>query len=421
MGFDLKNGKITLIVVGLLIWGAIIWSFSVNGYLRTWSIWKIPAETPQFLDFRLIPGSAETYRSGIDPAISNPHDPLGRLFNYPRIWYLLFNTGISQDDTVWICTVLLILFFLIVFAFPEELHGRDAVLLLVIVFSPACILLYERGNVDLIFFILTGLMILTFSRWPAVAIGILSLASFFKFFPFFGIAGFLQENKKRSYALFSASTTIFLLYLVFNIESMKASWNLTWRDIYLSYGVSIIFDLFHGYVRYYLLQVIPKSQIQIVLMIVPYLTAFLLLAGMFYLALRQKFSFPIFSERNLISFRVGAAIYVGTFLLGNNWNYRLAFLIFVIPQFSQWLFSSPAKQRWVYWGIFAMIFFSCWDILFSHFFLQIFPEDYIFQFTIFDEIMNWGVFAGLAFLLFASAPNWFRSFSWNPFSQEKST
>ena len=419
MGFDLKNGKITLIVVGLLIWGAIIWSFSVNGYLQTWALWQIPAETPQFLDFRLIPGSAETFRSGIDPAISNPNDPLGRLFNYPRIWYLLFNTGISQDDTVWICTVLLVLFFLIVFAFPEKLHVRDAILLLVIVFSPACILLYERGNVDLIFFILAGLMILTLSRWPAVAIGIFSLASFFKFFPFFGIAGLLQENKKRFYVLSSIATTIFLLYLVFNFESMKASWLLTWRDIYLSYGVYIIFDLLHVYLRYYLLQVFPESQIQSVLGIVPHLTAFLLLAGMFFLATRQKASFQTSSERNLIAFRVGAAIYVGTFLLGNNWNYRLAFLIFVIPQFSLWLFASPPKQRWVYWGIFTMIFVSCWDMFISNYFLHIFPGDYRFQLTIFDEVMNWGVFVGLAFLLFASAPAWFRSLSWNPFSREK--
>jgi hypothetical protein len=72
----------------------------------------------------------------------------------------------------------------------------------------------------------------------------------------------------------------------------------------------------------------------------------------------------------------------------------------------------------VYWGIFAVILISCWDMLIGHFFLQIFPEDYIFQFTIFDEIMNWGMFAGLAFLLFASAPAWFRSLSWNPFSQK---
>ena len=418
MNFNLKNGKIILIVAGLLIWGAIILSLFVNGYFETWSLWQIPAQKPPFLDFRLIPGSAETLRSGMDPSIYNPNDPAGRLFNYPKIWYLLFNTGISQDDTIWICTVLLVLFFLIVFVFPEKLQVRDALLLLLIAFSPACMLLYERGNVDLIFFILVGLMILTLSRWPAVAIGILSIASFFKLFPFFAIAGFFQDNKKRFYVLFSTTTLIFLLYLVFNIESLKASWQLTERRTYFSYGVYIIFDLFQPYVRYYLLQIIPESQVQSVLGALPYLTAFLVLAVMFFLAVKQKIIFPTFSERNLTAFRVGASIYVGTFLLGHNWNYRLAFLIFAIPQLSQWLFASSGKQRWMYWGMFTLIFASCWDTLIRYFFLQVFPGDYGFQISIFDEIMNWGMFAGFAFLLFASAPAWFRSFSWNPFSQE---
>ncbi len=418
--FDLKNGKTVLIGAVLLIWSAVILSFFVNGYLETWAVWQFPPKMPPFLDFRLIPGSAETFRSGIDPSIYNPNDPAGRVFNYPKIWYLLFNTGISQDDTVWMSIVLLVLFFLVVFTFPEKLRVRDSLLLLVIVFSPASMLLYERGNVDLIFFILIGLMILTLSRWPAVAIGILSIASFFKLFPFFAVAGLLQENKKKFYVLCTASLMIFLLYLVFSIESLKASWQLTERGNYFSYGVYIIFDLLRSYMRYYLLRVVPETQIQTVLGIVPHLSAFLALAGVFFLALRQKISFPTFSERNLVAFRAGASIYVGTFLLGNNWNYRLAFLIFAIPQLSQWLFASPAKQRWLYWGMFAVICVSCWDAIIRYFFLQLFLGDYVFQLSIFDELMNWGMFAGFAFLLFASAPAWFRSLAWNPFSQELS-
>ena len=414
--FDLKNGKIFLVAAGLLIWSVIIGSFFINGYLETWMLWQVPAKTPLFLDFRLIPASAETFRSGIDPAVSNLNDPLERLFNYPKIWYLLFNTGISQDDTIWICTVLLVLFFLIVFVFPDKLRVRDALLLLIIVFSPASMLLYERGNVDLIFFVLIGLMILTLSRWPAFAIGVLSLASFFKLYPFFAAAGFLQENKKRFYALFGAASIIFFSYLTFNIESLKASWQLTWRGTDLSYGVYIIFDLLHNYVRYYLLHVFPKNQIEIVLGIVPHLTALLIVVGMFFLGVKQSGSFETSSDRNLLAFRTGAAIYVGTFLLGNNYDYRLAFLIFAIPQFSEWLFVSSGKQRWVLLGIFAALFISCWSMFISYYVLRLFFNDYTFQFLIFDEITNWALFAGLVYLLIASAPQWFRSFAWNPFS-----
>ena len=61
--FDLKNGKTFLIVAGLLIWSLIISSFFVNGYLETWMLWQVPAKMPLFLDFRLIPASAETFRT----------------------------------------------------------------------------------------------------------------------------------------------------------------------------------------------------------------------------------------------------------------------------------------------------------------------------------------------------------------------
>lgn len=414
--FDNKHGRLVLIGAVLLIWGAIIWSFNTYGYVQTWKLWHIPAKKTPFLDFRLIPGSAETFRSGIDPAISNPNDPSHRLFNYPKIWYWLFSLKISQDDTIWISIVLIVLFFIILFAFPEKIRVRDALILLVFIFSPACMLLYERGNVDLIFFILCGLTILTASRWPVAASAILLIASFFKLFPFLGIAVFIQENKKRFYALFGAVAAIFFLYLLLNIESLKASWQLTERGTYVSYGAAVIFDLLHAYARYYLLKIVPEGQVQTVMIFIPYLFAFLLLAAILFLAVKNQFPFPVVSERNLGAFRLGAAIYAGTFLLGNNWDYRLAFLLFVIPQLSQWFSASSGKYRWLFLGVFAVILASCWDTFIFYYALQLFGGKYKLYFYIFDEIMNWSMFAGLAYLFIASLPAWLRTFSLNPFS-----
>jgi hypothetical protein len=192
-----KYGRHTLIITGLLIWVYIIWSFFFNGYTATWRQWNIPTEMPPFTDFRLIPSGAETFRSGIDPAVSNPSDPMEHIFNYPKIWYLLFYTGITQADTIWMSVVLIALFFLTVFVFPENLHAMDALLILLVAFSPAAMLLYERGNVDLAFFVLCGLAVILVSRSPAWAVVVLSLASMFKLFPFFGVGIFLQENKNR--------------------------------------------------------------------------------------------------------------------------------------------------------------------------------------------------------------------------------
>ena len=413
--FDIKNGRSVLIGAVLLIWGGIIWSFFSNGYIKTWELWHVPAMSPPFLDFRLIPGAIDTFRAGVDPAVSNPNDPLGRLFNYPKIWYGLFSLKISQEDTVWICIVLIALFFLILFAFPERIRVRDSLLLLLFIFSPACMLLYERGNVDLIFFILSGLIIMTVNRWPIAAASILLTAAFFKLFPFFGIIIFFSENKKKFYALFGIVAAIFLLYVLFNIQSLKASWLLTQRGTEVSYGVYIIFEILGNYFRYYLLKVVPEYQIKNIMMFLPYLIVFLLLVGIYIISMRQKPVFPVTSERNLSAFRFGAAIYVGTFLLGNNWDYRLAFLLFVIPQLSQWFFESKGKNRWICFGLFLVMVASCWDTVIFDYGLAFLGGRYRLRLSVFDEIMNWSVFSGLAYLLIASSPTWLRTFSLNPF------
>ncbi|MCX6058200.1 MAG: hypothetical protein NTW69_08625 [Chloroflexi bacterium] len=390
--FDIKRGKAVLIGAVFLIWGVIILSFISNGYIKTWKLWHIPAMSPPFIDFRLIPGASETFRSGVDPAVSNPNDPLVRLFNYPKIWYGLFSLKISQDDTVWICIVLLVLFFLVLFAFPERIRVRDSLLLLFFIFSPACMLLYERGNVDLIFFILSGLIILTVNRWPIAAAVILLMAAFFKLFPFFGIIVFFSENKKNFYALFGTVAAIFLFYVLLNIQSVKASWLLTQRGTKVSYGVYVIFEVLGKYFRYYMLKIVPEDQIQNIMMFIPHSLALFLLVCIFFVAIRQKTVFPDNSERNLVAFRLGAAIYVGTFLLGNNWDYRMSFLLFVIPQLSQWLFASYGMYRWIYLGMFVVMLASFWDTVIFDYGILGFGVKYKLNLLVFDEIMNWSMF-----------------------------
>ena len=149
-----KYGKTFLIGGSLLIWLSILLLFKSYGYTQTWELWKVPTESPPFSDFRLIPGSAETFRMGIEPSVRNPGDPHKRKFNYPTFWRLFFYTGITQADTIWISILMIMLFFAGVFLFPKNLRISDAIWMLLIVFSPASMLLYERGNVDLIIFFL---------------------------------------------------------------------------------------------------------------------------------------------------------------------------------------------------------------------------------------------------------------------------
>ena len=52
-----------------------------------------------------------------------------------------------------------------------------------------------------------------------------------------------------------------------------------------------------------------------------------------------------FSENERLLFLAFAAIFTGTFLLGSNWNYRLIFLIPLIPGFFPRLFSPETGKQ----------------------------------------------------------------------------
>jgi hypothetical protein len=409
-----RHGRPALIIASILIWIWIIWSFFNHGYIQTWELWHIPAELPPFLDFRLIPSGAETFRSGIDPAVSNPNDPWNHLFNYPKIWYIFFYTGITQDDTIRLSILIIALFFLTVFSFAEKLHVTDAFLMLAVVFSPAAMLLYERGNLDLAFFILCGLAVLLLERFPGWTVFVLLIAGVFKFFPILGAGIFLQDDRKRSYKYLFITAGIFIVYIILSFESVVAAWELTMRSTYLSYGAAIIFELLDGPLRHRLLNVLSEGNASVVLKWLPHLSAVVFLAFLFWLGTKKKDALQVQAGRNLTAFRMGTLIYVGTFLLGNNWDYRLAFLIFTIPQLSQWIFALRGIQRWLVIGVFICLLLTCWFIFIDYEVILAFGYAYELELNIVEEVINWMLFGGLTYLFCVSAPNWFRTFSWFP-------
>ena len=94
-----SHGKLLLIGASVLMWLFLLMLFITLGQGNTWHLWKIPMWKMCFMDFRLIPGSAESFRHGFEPSVKNPYDPNLRIFNYPFFWRLFFYTGITLADT----------------------------------------------------------------------------------------------------------------------------------------------------------------------------------------------------------------------------------------------------------------------------------------------------------------------------------
>ena len=394
-----RYGKAFLVASSLVIWGMLIILFKTYGYEETWKLWRVLVEQPQFSDFRLIPGSAESFRRGFEPTLRNPGDPHKRLFNYPAFWRLFFYTGITQADTVWAVSLMLVLFFMGVFLFPQNLTILDSLILLLILFSPASMLLYERGNADLIVFFLCAVIVWLAEFSAVLTAGMLIFAIIVKIFPFFGLTVFLKESKPRFAWLSLACFTVLLVYLYSTFGSVKASWNLTMRGDEVSYGSNVLF------LRYgqFFSDRLGVSQMDPVLKYGPIILAgvLILLAGM--IGLRSA-DLSSSSPRNLSAFRMGAAIYVGTFLLGNNWDYRLAFLIFVMPQLLQWARQPDStRDRVMTRIIIGLIFLSCWHFVAWYAPSLVRIKEILF---VLDEIFNWSLVVGFSYLLSTSAPEW---------------
>src|SRR3972149_4264188 len=113
--------------------------------------------------------------------------------------------------------------------------------MLLIVFSPASMLLYERGNVDLIVFFLCVAIVLATDYSAYAAAALLIVGTVVKLFPFFGISVLLRESKTKFIRLSVGCLLMLLIYMYVTWDSVSASWNLTMRGKDISYGANVFF------------------------------------------------------------------------------------------------------------------------------------------------------------------------------------
>ena len=405
-------GKLVLIGSTLLVWFVIAILFEVYGYRATWELWKVPTAKDVFLDFQLIPGSAESFRQGFEPTISNPFDPAERIFNYPAFWRLFFYTGITTADTIWIGVTMIVLFFLAVLLLPERLSVAQAIGMLLVIFSPASMLLYERGNVDLIVFLICVMTLLAASHSSYWATALIMFGSIVKMYPFFGVTALLKEPRNKFLLLFAACFLVLVIYMIATWSSVEASWNLTMRGDRFSYGSNVFVTRYGVKIGKILQQWFPPQYSELLVKYGPLVIALLLLLVVAVLARRNPYRPVAGSERHFAAFRMGASIYVGTFLLGNNFDYRFAFLILVMPQLVEWTGSPNKRFRGAVWLSIFFVLVSCWHLWIAEIplisVLQTERNITNFWLTL-DETFNWMLFISLAYLLVASTPDWLKA------------
>ena len=384
------------------------------GYMNTWHLWNIPAYKPPFLDLRLITGGAESYAAGFDPAIKNPFDPTHRLFNYPKVWYLILASGINQSWTAPIAFVMIGLLLLSVVLFPGKLTWLSTGLLLFALCSAAVMLEFERANVDGFFFILMtlGLLLLDVSVIASFMVFLISIV--FKIFPVFGLAYLLDTGNKSSlkYSLLSILFTV--MYFAVTLKRMIFIFNNTEKEAYLAYGVSVLPDYLNRLVAVnevkntsaFLYGIIYfMNDLAVRFPYITYLIALIIIVLFSLFGLTHRSEFSNLDLKNLRAFWIGAGIYVGTFLLGNNWDYRLIFLLFTIPQLGDWATGKDKQVANISRTVLVLLFLALWYLVINAAMAHFLPlGNYIS--TVLDQFVDWALFAGLIYLFSFSMPRW---------------
>lgn len=383
---------------GAIVLGALL---TFYGSDPTWKLWGVPTMTPSFADTRVITAGCESRALGLDSLVNNPRDPWGRQMNYPRVWQKFCDLGVDQGATPYIGIAFAVLFGVgIILSMPADIDKITMSAVLCALFSPAVLLGLERGNSDLLVFFLLSVTIYLMSTGSNVlsgaAVAAVATAFILKLYPLFGCTVFLR-TRLRAVAAMTSLSLVAAAYLVITHEDLVLIRQVTQTGIFMSYGMSVV-PMFianqYGAACGDVARLFSWGAFA--------LCCVLAIAGLRSPAPNRS-NEDCRSPRSLDAYRVGTGIYIGSFLLGSNWDYRLMFLVFTIPQLMIFARSQTHRIAPIAKTVLAGIFLALWYLKISQL-LGFISEVYFFI----DEVGTWTVLFGLAYLLACSAPAWIR-------------
>lgn len=321
-----------ILLAGLTIYGLCLYIGSLfMDYHVFWHKWLgVDAISPAFADLRVLTSGFECTRLGHDVTVDNPCDPWGRPSPYPRLWWNLATLGIDQSHTIPIGIALALLLYICVWWLVGRLNLAKALFYTLFICSPTAMLLVERGNNDIIIFLLfcAALWFIDNSRFTLrlLGYGLVYVCMMLKLFPIFGLVVILREQGKRFWWLALCIFVAVLGYISLfgqEIELISSTSRAAQLSPTQTYGPKIL--------------LMQLSQPQNMMRELINITAFFLISPWLlkliiqsYRALRRHQNLP--QDFQLHAFRLGAAIFIATSIVSVSWDYRLFFILLTLPQ-----------------------------------------------------------------------------------------
>jgi hypothetical protein len=391
------DGRVALLAVVAIYFAVValartLWQFDL------WPTLGVPSAPSLFFDARNLTAAWECSRSGYDPLYANPCDPWGRPLMYLRPWLVFAPLGLDQSHTFVLGVALISAVFVVFSLLVGRVPLGTGLILALAACSPSVMFALERGNMDVVLFLLVTLAVLIWRRFPVPA-GVVSpilvlLAASAKLYPVVALPAFVLTRSRLASRTAVACLVLFAIYCVYSFRDIVHVADIATQGQEFSYGARILpAHIYHqiGADRWAGPAVVKQALAALPLAV---LAAFIVFVVRTRLGSHSGATDdgPA-ATASLLALHIGALIYLGTFVAANNFDYRLVFLLLVLPQLTTWARDGAHRLS----ALAAMNLVAIVGLLYIGALSQ--------QLHLWDELASWAVAGLLTALLTATWPS----------------
>ena len=329
-------------------------SYDHNKWISFWNFLNVPAAIPPFGDLDALNIFLSYKQQGFNPYFENPYShPIHNVYIYPSVWLYIADFINLQNPKSFIFFSFLIFFvyFYIIIDLLYRFKNRKFIYFLFIYFfSTSNFLLIERLNVEIIIFCFIYFS-LTCKNFILKNLYFI-LSFILKIFPLFSI--FMFINKKKNFFSLLLFSLVYLI--IFREEIFLISKNVIEFALIFAYGVTSITKAIYFYsMKFgYFINDDNYTIFKFSMIVLASIYALIIFLINFSFKPQKKFKVKINLEEKM--FLAGGGIFIGTFILSANVDYRLIFLLLTLP----YLLSQFSNKLII---IYFIILFICFNSL----------------------------------------------------------
>jgi hypothetical protein len=328
---------IPLLGLTLLAIFAVLYVVDTDAYSRALSAFGfIPFKYP-FLDWEETPAAIKCWNNNIDVYIADPCDVLNRPHVNSPLW---MRAAFIPTDTVWTMPIgvgIILAFLFSLFWLLKPANWRELVVFALACMSTTVVYALERGNVDVILFIMLVVAgVLSTGPWASriLSYALILLAGLLKFYPLIVFLTALRERRRAFFLIAAAAGLIVVGFSIAFRTELAENLSTIPRGEYAGGFFSAV-NLPFGTARY-LLWLFPGLEQFAWFMALPYaiMAALLIATAVQVIRLAHNSSlaatFAKTPERDAMFLVIGSALIAGCFFTGQSATYRGIHLILVV-------------------------------------------------------------------------------------------